>query len=337
MAIRPPMWLVGYLLLLAAGIAYPLVFSKAFEVNLGILILFAAYQGSAWNILGGFTGLFSFGHAAFFGLGAYTSTLLFVHLGVSPWIGMLPGGIVAGAVGVGFGYLTVRYGLRGHYFALGMFAFAELLRFFAQNLEVIGGSVGILIPFEGDVPAAFQFTGKLPYYWVILGMLVVIVAVSRFLREGRLGYFWASIRSDDTAAEMAGVNTLRYKLTAMGLSAFFMALAGTFYAQFTLFIEPQIVFGVDKSLDGLLRAVIGGLGMVLGPFFGALLLAPLGEITKVILPVGNASGADLVLFGVLLILAVRFMPHGVLGSVERGLRRVGERGRATGKGWRRAA
>lgn len=316
-------WLVGYLVVLAVAIVYPFVFTRANEVNLGILILFAAYQGSAWNILGGFTGLFSFGHAAFFGLGAYASTLLFVHLGVTPWLGMFVGGIIAGLVGIGFGYLTVRYGVRGHYFALGMFAFAELLRFSAQNLEIIGGSVGILIPFQGDQPEMFQFVGKLPYYWIILAMLVVIVVVSRLFKDARLGYFWASIRSDDTAAEMAGVNTLRYKLTAMGLSAFFMALAGTFYAQLYFFIEPQIVFGVDKSLDGLLRAVIGGLGMVLGPLFGALLLTPLGEFTKVVLPVGNASGADVLLFGVLLILAVRFMPRGVLGTLEHATRRWG--------------
>lgn len=325
-------WLVrygGYLLLLALAIAYPLVFSRAFEVNLGILVLFAAYQGSAWNILGGFTGLFSFGHAAFFGLGAYTSTLLFVHASISPWIGMFAGGLLAAVVGIGFGYLTVRYGLRGHYFALGMFAFAELLRFGAQNLDFIGGSVGILIPFKGDAPELFQFADKLPYYFVILTMLVAIIAVSRFLKAARLGYFWASINSDDTAAEMAGVDTLRYKLTAMGLSAFFMALAGTFYAQFFFFIEPQIVFGVDKSLDGLLRAVVGGLGMVLGPLFGALLLAPLGELSKIILPVRDASGADILLFGVLLILAVRFMPRGVLGTLEHAV------GRAMR--WRRAA
>jgi len=326
---RIPLWLVGYAVLLALAIAYPFIFDGAYEVNLGILILFAAYQGSAWNILGGFTGLFSFGHAAFFGLGAYTSTMLFVHAGVSPWIGMLAGGVIASLVGVGFGYLTVRYRVRGHYFALGMFAFAELLRFSAQNLDVIGGSVGILIPFKGDAPEVFQFVGKTPYYFVILGMLVIIIAVSRVLKDGRLGYFWASIRSDDTAAEMAGVNTLRYKLVAMGLSAFFMALAGTFYAQFNFFIEPSIVFGVDKSLDGLLRAVVGGLGMVLGPLFGALLLSPLGELTKTLLPVKNASGADLVLFGILLILAIRFMPRGVLGTLERGVVRV--------RRWRNAA
>jgi branched-chain amino acid transport system permease protein len=315
MARNFPMWLVGYLFILAAAIAYPFIFTRAFEINLGILILFAAYQGSAWNILGGFTGLFSFGHAAFFGLGAYTSTLLFVHAGVTPWIGMFAGGLVAATVGVGFGYLTVRYGLRGHYFALGMFAFAELLRFSAQNLDIIGGSVGILIPLRGDAPELFQFRDKMPYYFIILGMLVVIIAVSKFLKGARMGYFWSSIRSDDTAAEMAGVDTLRYKLTAMGLSAFFMALAGTFYAQFFFFIEPQIVFGVDKSLDGLLRAVIGGLGMVLGPLFGALLLAPLGEFTKAIIPI-RTGGADVLLFGILLILAVRFMPRGVLGSIE---------------------
>jgi len=329
MASRIPGWLIGYLLLLGAAIVYPLVFSTAYEVGLGIVILFAAYQGSAWNILGGFTGLFSFGHAAFFGLGAYTSTLLFVHTGLSPWIGMLAGGVIAASVGISFGYLTVRYRVRGHYFALGMFAFAELLRFSAQNLDAIGGSVGILIPFKGNAPEIFQFTGKLPYYFVILGMLVLIVAVSRALKDGRLGYFWASIRTDDAAAEMVGVNTLRYKLTAMGLSAFFMALAGTFYAQFYFFIEPQIVFGIDKSLDGLLRAVIGGLNMVLGPLFGALLLAPLGELTKAILPIRNASGADLLLFGILLILAVRFMPRGVLGTLQHIFERIVR--------WRRAA
>lgn len=315
-------WVIGYAVLLLLATAYPFVFDSASEVNLGILILFAAYQGSAWNILGGFTGLFSFGHAAFFGLGAYTSTMLFVHSGISPWIGMLVGGVLAFLVGIGFGYLTVRYRVRGHYFALGMFAFAELLRFSAQNLDAIGGSVGILIPFKGDAPEIFQFVGKTPYYFVMLSMLVVIIGVSRVLRDGRLGYFWASIRSDDIAAEMAGVNTLQYKLVAMGLSAFFMALAGTFYAQFNFFIEPSIVFGVDKSLDGLLRAVVGGLGMVLGPLFGALLLSPLGELTKALLPVKNASGADLVLFGILLIFAIRFMPHGVLGTLERAFARL---------------
>lgn len=320
---RVPGWVAGYVLLLLAAAAYPFIFSSQYLQNVGILVLFAAYQGCAWNVLGGYTGLLSFGHAAFFGIGAYTSTLLFVDLGLTPWLGMLLGGVAAAAVGMGFGYLTVRYGLRGHYFALGMFAFAELLRVSAQNLEPLGGTVGILIPLKADAPLLFQFQGKVPYYFIILALLVVVILASRLLQSARWGYFWAALRSDDTAAEMSGVDTLRYKLVAMGLSAFFMALAGTFYAQFFYFIGPPEVFGIDKSLDGLFRAMIGGPGTVLGPVLGAMLLAPLGEITKALLP--RSGGGDLLVFGIVLVLGVRFLPEGIHGLIASGIRRVRKR------------
>jgi branched-chain amino acid transport system permease protein len=318
---RLPVHVWGYAALLALALLFPLVAQRSgYLQTLGILMLLTAYQGCAWNILGGFTGQFSFGHAAFFGIGAYTSTVLFIKLGLTPWLGMIGGGLLAAAVGAFFGYLTFRYQVRGHYFALAMFAFAEMIRFTVQNLPALNKSVGFLVPLVPGATHLFQFENRLTYYYVILAMVVLIVAVSSLVRYGRWGYFWAALRDDEAAAEMAGVDTLRYKVVAMALSAFFMATAGTFYAQYVYVITPGDTLGITKSLEGLFRAVIGGLGHPIGPILGALVLTPLGEFARSLLP--NSEGVDLILFGVLLILFVRFMPSGVYGLVQSAYRKL---------------
>ena len=312
----------------------PLVLDS-YLLSLAILILFWGLLGQGWNIMGGYAGQFSFGHAAFYGLGAYTSTWLLVNAGVNPWIGMLAGGLVAVVFGLFTGFLTFRYGLRGPYFALATFAFAEMLRLIAINWEVVNKSRGIQVPLRGtDSLLAFQFeTTKVPYYYIILGMVLLTLALTYWIDHSKLGYYFKAIRENEEAAAALGVNPLRYKLLAMSISAFITAMGGTFYSQYLLFIDPEIVFGPQASVEILLRPIIGGAGTVLGPIVGALLLTPLSEFTRTLLrePPGflallrGHAGTDMMVFGALLIVTIILMPSGLVGWVAKHWNRLVKR------------
>lgn len=296
----------------------PLV-AGATLLHLLIIMFFWAYLGQAWNVLGGYAGQFSFGHAAFFGLGAYTSTLLHVHAGLSPWLGMLAAGCVGMAFGLFSGYLSFRYGLRGPYFALVMLAFAEMLRIVAENWSAVGGAVGILIPLQGNAPLQFQFGSKVSFYYVMLALLVGITALTWAIQRSRLGYCLLAVREDEEAAESLGVNAFRYKMTAMAVSAFLTAMGGTFYAQYLLYIDPEITFGTTISIEILLRPIVGGAGTVLGPLLGSAVLTPFSEIAKTLFR--GYIGVHLMFFGVILIVVIIFLPQGIMGLVEKGYRR----------------
>lgn len=300
-----------------------------FLLSLAILILFWAYLGECWNIMGGYAGQFSFGHAAYYGIGAYTSTWLLVDKGVNPWIGMLIGGIFGMSFGLFSGYLSFRYGLRGPYFALATFAFAEMLRLTAVNAEIVNKSRGIQVPLRGgDSLLHFQFeTTKVPYYYVMLGMVLLAVLITYLIEQTKLGYYFKAIRENEDAARSLGVNLLRYKMIAMGISSFMAALGGTFYSQYLFFIDPDIVFGVRMSVEILLRPIIGGVGTVFGPIVGALVLTPLSEFTRAIirqppaflsflLPFKGRAGIDVMLFGAILIVVIIFLPQGLVGMIQ---------------------
>ncbi len=301
------------LLASAALVALPPLLPK-YALEVLISILFFGYLGACWNILGGYGGQFSFGHAAFFGLGAYTSTLLFLHGGVSPWIGMLAGGLLAAGFGLFAGYLSFRYGLRGPYFSLVTLAFAEMLRVVAVNWKAVGSSLGLVVPNRGSAPALFLFAEKLPYYYVILTMAVGALVITRAMERSRMGYALAAIRENEDAAEAAGVDALSTKLSAMALSSFLTALGGTFYAQYFSYIDPSLTFGPAISIGGLLPAIVGGAGTVTGPLLGSFVLTPISELTRAALR--GRAGADIMLYGLVLILVISFLPNGLVGWIR---------------------
>jgi branched-chain amino acid transport system permease protein len=286
----------------------------SYFIHVIIMILFYGYLGTAWNLLGGYAGQFSFGHAAFFGIGAYTSTLTFVNWGISPWIGMVLGGLLGMLLGLLIGSLCFHYGLRGPYFALATLAFAELLRLICLNLDLTGKAMGILIPLKGDAPLSFQYESKVFYYFVILLMFSGVLWVARRIDRGKIGDYLAAVREDEDSAEAIGVNSFAYKLLAILISGFLTALGGTFYAQYFLYIDPPVTFGVGTSIEIFLRPIVGGMGTVYGPFIGALVLGPLGEVTRGIL--GGYHGVHLMIYGAILVGVIVFLPKGIYGWLD---------------------
>ena len=298
----------GHLLILAVALAFPLVFRSSFAVNFGVLVLFAAFTGQAWNIAGGFAGQLSFGHVVFFGTGAYASTLLQLKFGVSPWLGLPAAAAAGAAVGGLVAILSFRAGLRGSYFALITLAFAEVFRILANSFEWTGAGLGLLIPLNRGM-ANFQFAERIGFYYVILAFTVLSIAVAVWLTRSRFGARLAAIRENEDAARALGIDVLREKVKVMMLSGMLCGLGGTFYAQYFLYIDPSIAYGVDKSVEMLLVSMIGGTGTVYGPLIGALLLGIIGEGTRALT---DAPGLSLVVYGALLVGTIAFLPDGLI-------------------------
>lgn len=258
--------------------------------------------------------MFSLGHAAFIGIGAYTSSLMFFYYGVSPWIGMALGALIATTVGVLFGFLIFRLKLAGVYFAIMTLAFAEVMRLLVLNLKVTRGALGVFIPSVKTSLWNFQFTSAAPYYYIILGFVVFAILFVAFIEKIRLGEYFIATREDEEAAEAIGINTFRYKLIAMAISSSIMAVGGTFYAQHYLYIEPDLLMSIGISVQALLVAVLGGTGTVWGPIVGSLIITSFAETARVAL--GVKSGIDLAIYGLALIAIVWFMPQGIIGALR---------------------
>jgi branched-chain amino acid transport system permease protein len=282
-------------------------------VNFGVLALFYAFIGQSWNIAGGFAGQLSFGHVVFFGAGAYASTILQVRFGVNPWIGLPVSAVAGGLVGWLIGYLSFRAGLRGSYFALITLAFAEMLRIIANSVEITGGGLGLLIPAKPSV-ANFQFPERVGFYFLILVLVAVSIAIAIWLKHSRFGAQLAAIRENEDAARALGINVFSEKLKILILSGALGGMGGCFFSQYFLYIDPIIVFGVDKSVEMLLVSMIGGAGTVYGPLIGAVLLAAISDTARV---VTNIQGLSLVIYGGLLILIIAFLPNGLIDLIQR--------------------
>jgi len=308
---------VGLILL-----ALPFWVSSTWQ-NLLITVFYYAFLGQAWNILGGYASQLSLGHAAFFAIGAYTSAVLAVHYAVSPWLGMFVGAVLAALLSLGIGYLGFRFGLRGFYFILLTLAAAEICRLVALHLPILGGYTGLFINFTPN-PWQFQFKGKIPYYFIALGFLVFASAVVWLLERSKLGTYLVAIREDEDASEALGVDTFRYKMMAYALSAGLTALGGTFYAYFQYYLQPNTVLNLNHSVDIMIRPIVGGMGTILGPILGSLLLELLGEFSRTYFA-GATAGLSIVTYGILLIIVVLFLPRGIYPTLAHWIRRAGRR------------
>jgi branched-chain amino acid transport system permease protein len=296
----------------------PLAVSANTVLNFLVFTLVIALAAQGWNLLAGYGGQFSFGHAAFFGTGAYATAILQAGFGINPYLGFVAG-IAAGAmVGLAIGYLSFRSGLRGSYFALVTLAFAEVLRILANASAFTGGAAGRLIRLDVR-PENFQFESRATFYWIALALVAGVLVMTRAIERSRFGAHLVAVRENEAAARALGVDVLRVKLAAITLSAAVTAAAGCFYVQYFLYLDANIAYGAWISVEALLAPIIGGLGTVFGPLVGAMALHGLSEITKGY--TGGLPGLDLVIFGVLLIVMVAFAPDGAMGL----LRRLGRR------------
>lgn len=304
-------------------LALPAVLTS-YLVTIFILIFFYAFLAQAWNILGGCAGQLSAGHAAFVGIGAYTSALLFVNAGVSPWVGMFAGGALSCLLGSVIGYLGFRFGLRGFYFVLLTVAFAEICRIVALNTDAVGGALGLYLTFTGQA-SQFQFQDNRAYYYVALGLMLLATGVVAGIGRLRFGAYLSAIRDDESACEALGVNTFKYKMLAMMVSSFLTGLGGTFYAFYLFSLQPNAVFGIPLSVEMIIRTVVGGSGTVPGPILGSFILGPLAELSRWYFASGGWAGAHLIAYGVLLVAVVLFLPQGAYPVLRRWLAGPGDR------------
>ena len=296
----------------AVGTATALSTDNGVVLHFLILTLHAALLSVAWNVLAGFGGQFSFGHAAFFGVGAYAAGVLQINLGLSAWAA-LPLAVAAGALtGLVIGGLAFRYGLRGSYFALVTLAFAEVLRILANTFEFTGAGVGLQLPLaQGFSGLQLEKPGML---MLALVLLAIGLGVCILLRHSRFGAWLMAVRDNEDAARALGVDVFRVKLGAAAVSGALTAAAGVFYIQYLNYIDPVLVFGPAVSVEALVGAIVGGIGTVWGPVVGAVLLHTLGETTRNLF--GDLPGINLVLYGVILVLVMMLAPRGVAGLLK---------------------
>ncbi len=301
--------LVGFVVLVAL-IALPLAVRDIYLRNVLVLTVLYAALSQSWNILGGYCGQISLGHALYFGLGAYVTSILFVKFGITPWVGMAVGGLLCGLLALALGYLTFR--LKGHYFSIATIVIAEIGLLIFHNWDYAGAALGLQWPFMPDSWVYLRFLrNKLPYYYSALALLAITWLVTFWIENSRWGYWWRAVKDNADAAQSLGVDVFNSKMSAAAVSAFFTAVGGAFYAAFVAYIDPDSVMAFRFSLLFALPAVLGGIGTLWGPFVGAAILIPLTEITRSYMG-GSGSGIDLIIYGGLIMLIALLKPEGIL-------------------------
>jgi branched-chain amino acid transport system permease protein len=294
--------------LVVAGIAFGV--ESGVWLTFVMLALYGALLAQAWNLLGGFGGQFSFGHAVFFGTGAYVQSIAQLQGGFNAWVALALAMAASGGVGALVGALSFRYGLKGSYFALVTLAFAEVFRIVALSVDFTGGGVGLMLPLQTSV-ANLQFESRRGYVLLLGGLLVAALLVTAWLRHSRFGARLQAVRDNEDAARAVGVDPLATKLGAIVLSGAFTGAAGAVYVQVFQYIDPAIAFGPHVSVEALVGAIVGGMGTLWGPVLGALALHTLADLTRNLF--GELPGLNLVVYGTVLVLIVMFMPRGLAG------------------------
>jgi branched-chain amino acid transport system permease protein len=300
----------------ALVLAYPLLTAGVpVYQRLGALVLLAAIGASAWNLIGGYAGQVSVGHAVFFGAGAYAAIALYSHFGLPPLAGVPLGALVAVLIAALIGVPTLR--LSGHYFSMATIAVAELVRVLVTNWEWVGGAQGISGPAVPRTVLDLSFTSALPYYYIFLSVLAAVLWATWRIENSRMGYYLRAIKDSERAARSLGVAAGRYKLYAYMLSAGITAVAGSLYALMFGFVDPDSGFGILISVKMLIMAALGGSGLLFGPLIGAMILVPLEEISNSLLG-GKGAGLTFVVYGAIIVVIARFLPSGILAMFTAG-------------------
>jgi branched-chain amino acid transport system permease protein len=311
-------------LLAAAGIlvllAAPFITSNPFYQHLMIMVLFWTLLGASWNLLGGFAGQVSFGHAAFLGIGAYVTMLLYLSLGVSPLLGMLAGGGVGAMFALPIGLICFR--LRGPYFSLATLAVAEIVRLVALNWEQLtAGPMGLLITTLPPISFAgttIDWESKVPFYYLAAVLALAATGLTYVVSRSRLGAYLTAVREDMDSAEAVGIDTVRTRVIALALSAFVAGVAGGFYSLYFRYVDPDAVFAISLSVEMVFIAVVGGLATTAGPIVGAVVLVSISEIFRDRFQTGH-----LIFYGLFMMLVIRYLPEGIWGGLRRLLGRQG--------------
>jgi branched-chain amino acid transport system permease protein len=317
----PPVWVMatgaaGAALLLA----YPFIFKASFSHHLMILILLYALMAQSWNLMAGISGQISLGHAIFFGIGAYSSTVLFAKYGITPWVGLLVGMLISALAALAIGVPTLR--LRGHYFAIATLLIGSSVQIVFQRWDWVGAASGLYVPISRTSPWFYlQFhTSKVPYYYLALGAAAGGYLLVWKLRRSRFGFRLQALRDEPDAAASLGIAIARHKVLAFMVSAAMMSVAGTFYGQYVLVLDPERLFSTEISIIVLLMTVLGGSGTLWGPALGAAILVPLSEYSRIWFG-GTGRTIDLIIYGILILLVCMWRPSGILSLFEERMRR----------------
>jgi len=340
-------------LVIGVLVVLPLYVESTYIFHMMILIFINVIVGSAWNILGGYTGQYSVGHAAYFGVGAYTTMILMQFKQIAPWWGVWAGTAVALITAIVIGWICFR--LRGPYFVLASIAVAEIFRVSALNLKnLTNGAEGILVtevpPLKMGAKVLTDWSTKVPFYYAGFAFMLLIIGVSALVYRSKLGYYFQAIREDQDAAHSLGINPTLYKNTALAISAIFTSMAGSLYGVYVGFIDPSTVLQLDLSVQIVMICIIGGIGTIGGPIVGAALLVPLSEalrsnaISDALIKAGvmseeskvgaflkeNLAHAHVLIYGILVVIVILFLPEGVVGLFKV------PRPASAGRGWPKA-
>jgi branched-chain amino acid transport system permease protein len=318
---RPPLWLMT---LGATGavflLAFPFIFQTSFSHHMMILILMYALMAQSWNVVAGFSGQISLGHAIFFGIGAYSSTVLFAKYGITPWLGLLVGMLISTLAAIAIGVPTLR--LRGHYFAIATLLIGSSVQIVFQRWDWVGAASGLYVPINRTSPWFYlQFhTSKVPYYYLALAAAAAGYFLVWKLRRSRFGFRLQALRDEPDAAASLGIALARHKVLAFMVSGAMMSVAGTLYGQYVLVLDPERLFSAEISIIVLLMTVLGGSGTLWGPALGAAILVPLSEYSRIWFG-GTGRTIDLIIYGILIMLVCMWRPSGILSLLEERVRR----------------
>jgi len=310
-----------FISLLLFLVALPLVVQQPYILHVIIISMLLAYLCTSWSFVSGYARQVSLGHSVYVGIGAYSTALLYYHFGLNPILGLLAGIVSASAISILISVPSFKLGLRGPYYTFSTLALAEFFTYLFIGLrDLTGGELGLALPFKNN-PFYLQFQGKIPYYYIMLSLLVTVIILANRIQNSKFGYYLFAIRNDESAAEACGINVFKTKIMASLLSAVLTSIGGFFYAIYYMYVTPESVFGLSLSFQIATTSLIGGATSWIGPTIGAIVAVPILEVTRATLG-GKFIGFPLLFYGIVLVIMGRYLPGGIASRLFRDKERV---------------